>query len=153
MGAYHDTIKIVFLCVVWFSFSSATNIIGKQILTVFPYPTTLTMVQLMVINCFLGPAMTLLSVKESPYVSRQQFMRRVVPLGVGKIMASVSAYISILKVPVSYSHTGMSHITCEHYCSHGNNVRYERIMTLSVLAYPNGIMTDMLYCIHSMMYC
>lgn len=107
MGPYRDTIKIVFLCVIWFCFSSATNIVGKQILTVFPYPTTLTMVQLMVINCFLGPSLTLLNVKESPHVSRRHFMRRIAPLGVGKIMASVSAYISILKVPVSYSHTGM----------------------------------------------
>jgi len=107
MGAYRDTIKIVLLCAMWFSFSSATNIVGKQILTVFPYPTTLTMVQLMVINCFLGPTLTLLNVKESPYVTRRQFMRQVVPLGVGKILASVSAYVSILKVPVSYSHTGM----------------------------------------------
>lgn len=106
MGPYRDTIKIVLLCVMWFCFSSATNIVGKQILTVFPYPTTLTMVQLMVINCFLGPTLTLLSVKESPHVSRRDFMRRVAPLGVGKIMASVSAYVSILKVPVSYSHTG-----------------------------------------------
>lgn len=105
MGPYRDTIKIVFLCVIWFCFSSATNIVGKQILTVFPYPTTLTMVQLMVINCFLGPSLTLLNVKESPHVSRRHFMRRIAPLGVGKIMASVSAYISILKIPVSYSHT------------------------------------------------
>ena len=106
MGAYRDTIKVVFLCAIWFSCSSATNITGKQILTIFPYPTTLTMVQLMVINCFLGPTLTLLNVKESPHVSRHQFMRRVAPLGIGKIMASISAYISILKVPVSYSHTG-----------------------------------------------
>ena len=102
-----DTIKIVFLCAMWFSFSSGTNISGKQILTVFPYPTTLAMVQLMVINCFLGPILTLLNVKESPHVSRHQFMKRVAPLGIGKIIAFISAYISILKVPVSYSHTGM----------------------------------------------
>lgn len=117
MGPYRDTIKIVLLCVMWFSFSSATNIVGKQILTVFPYPSTLAMVQLMVINCFLGPTLTLLNVKESPHVSRRQFMRRVVPLGVGKIVASISAYVSILKVPVSYSHTGMfvlNHRFC--YC-------------------------------------
>ena len=107
MAAYRDTIKIVFLCAIWFSCSSATNITGKQILTIFPYPTTLTMVQLMVINCFLGPTLTLLNVKESPHVSRHQFVRRVAPLGIGKILASISAYISILKVPVSYSHTGM----------------------------------------------
>lgn len=112
MGVYRDTIKIVFLCALWFCFSSATNIVGKQILTEFPFPTTLSMVQLMVINCFLGPTLTLLSVKESPHVSRRQFMRQIVPLGVGKILASVSAYISILKMPVSYSHTGMLQGVC-----------------------------------------
>ncbi|XP_065904535.1 solute carrier family 35 member E1-like [Dysidea avara] len=105
MGVYRDTIKIVLLCAIWFSFSSGTNVIGKQILTVFPYPTTLTMIQLMIINCFLGPTLALLGVEEAPYVTRRQFVRRIAPLGIGKIMGSVSAYISILKMPVSYSHT------------------------------------------------
>jgi len=107
MGVYRDTTKIIFLCAIWFAFSSGTNVIGKQVLSVFPYPTTLTMIQLMIINCFLGPTLALLGVEEAPYVTRRQFVRRIAPLGVGKILGSVSAYISILKMPVSYSHTGV----------------------------------------------
>ena len=41
----YQALKIAFLCVLWYSFSAANNILGKQILSEFPYPTTLSMVR------------------------------------------------------------------------------------------------------------
>ncbi len=102
-------VKIVCLCVAWYFFSSFNNVVGKKIFHVFPYPVTLCMVQLIVLNAFLGPSLTLLGVDRAPYVSRRFYVRRIVPLSVGKMLLVVSAHISILKVPVSYAHTGKCH--------------------------------------------
>lgn len=43
-GTMGAVLKIVSLCVLWYSFSSGNNIVGKKILTEFPYPMTLSMV-------------------------------------------------------------------------------------------------------------
>lgn len=101
----YKALKIVSLCVLWYTFSSGNNIVGKKILSEFPYPMTLSMVHLIAINCFLGPSLTLLDVKSTPHITRKYYIRRILPLALGKIFASVSSHISIWKVPVSYAHT------------------------------------------------
>ncbi len=100
-----QAIKIVCLCVCWYSFSSANNVLGKNIFNVFPYPMTVCMVQLLTLNAFLGPALAILDVQPAPHLSRRFYMRRIVPLALGKLFATLSAHLSILKVPVSYAHT------------------------------------------------
>lgn len=102
-----QAIKIVCLCVAWYSLSSANNVLGKQIFNVFPYPMTVCMVQLLALNAFLGPSLAMLNVEPAPYMTRKFYLKRMVPLAVGKLFATLSAHISILKVPVSYAHTGM----------------------------------------------
>lgn len=101
-----QAIKIVFLCACWYTFSSANGVLGKQILSVFPYPTTLSMVHFLSSSCYLGPALALLNVEPTPHLTRKFYVRRIVPLAAGKLIASISAHISIWKVPVSYAHTG-----------------------------------------------
>ena len=101
-----QAVKIVCLCVAWYSFSAANNVLGKQIFNVFPYPMTVCMVQLLAVIAFLGPSLALLDVEPAPHMSRKFYLRRIVPLSFGKLLASLSAHISILKVPVSYAHTG-----------------------------------------------
>lgn len=64
------------------------------------------MAQLVTMNAFLGPSLTLLGVEGSPYIGKRYYARRIVPLSLGKLVAVVSAHVSILKVPVSYAHTG-----------------------------------------------
>ena len=104
----YQALKIVALCVMWYSFSAASNIVGKQILVEFPYPMTLSMVHLVALSCFLGPSLTLLGVAPGPHLPRKYYLRRILPLALGKVFASVSGHISIWKVPVSYAHTGKS---------------------------------------------
>ena len=67
---------------------------------------SLPQVHLIAINCFLGPSLSLLDVKETPHISRKYYVRRMIPLALGKLFASVSSHISIWRVPVSYAHTG-----------------------------------------------
>jgi solute carrier family 35 protein E1 len=110
----YKALKIVSLCVLWYTFSSGNNIVGKKILSEFPYPMTLSMVHLIAINCFLGPSLTLLDVKSTPHITRKYYIRRILPLALGKIFASVSSHISIWKVPVSYAHTGELRIAGMH---------------------------------------
>ena len=98
-------LKIFLLCLAWYSFSTSNNILGKKIFYVFPYPVTICMAQLFVLNAFLGPSLTLLGVERAPHISRKFYIRRLIPLSIGKLFAVVSAHISILKVPVSYAHT------------------------------------------------
>lgn len=100
-----QAIKIVCLCIAWYSFSSANNVLGKQIFNVFPYPMTVCMVQLLAINAFLGPALAILNIQPAPYMTRKFYVRRMTPLALGKLFATLSAHVSILKVPVSYAHT------------------------------------------------
>ena len=101
-----QAIKIVCLCIAWYSFSSANNVLGKQIFNVFPYPMTVCMVQLLALNAFLGPTLAILNVPAAPHMRRKFYIRRIVPLAAGKLFATLSAHVSILKVPVSYAHTG-----------------------------------------------
>ena len=99
--------KIVTLCSVWYLLSAANNVLGKQILTVFPYPVTLSMVNLLGLACGLGPSLSALQVAPGSHLSRKLYLRRILPLALGKLLASVSAHVSVWKVPVSYAHTGV----------------------------------------------
>lgn len=101
-----QALKIVALCTAWYLLSAANNVIGKQILTVFPYPVTLSMVNLVGLAFGLGPSLAMLRVAPAPHLSRKMYMRRIIPLALGKLLASVSAHVSVWKVPLSYAHTG-----------------------------------------------
>ena len=63
-------------------------------------------VHLIAINCFLGPSLKLLDVTDTPHITRKYYIRRILPLALGKLFASVSSHVSIWRVPVSYAHTG-----------------------------------------------
>ena len=43
----YQAAKVVSLCMLWYTFSSGNNIVGKKILNEFPYPVTLSMVNLL----------------------------------------------------------------------------------------------------------
>ncbi|ETN61019.1 Solute carrier family 35 member E1 [Anopheles darlingi] len=100
-----QTLTVVFLCVVWYVVSSSNNVIGKMILNVFPYPMTVTMIQLTSITVYSGPFFNLWGVRKYVDISWRYYMKFIVPLALGKFLASVTSHISIWKVPVSYAHT------------------------------------------------
>ena len=101
-----EAIKIVFLCVCWYSCSAGNNVTLKKILQVFPYPMTISMVHVLTLTCLLGPILAILNVEPTPHLQRRFYLKRILPLAFGKVMASISSHISILRVPVSYAHTG-----------------------------------------------
>lgn len=103
-----ETVTILFLCVLWYVVSSSNNVVGKLLLSEFPYPMTVTMVQLTSITILSGPFFSLWGVrKSSAEISWRYYFRLIVPLALGKFLANVFSHVSIWKVPVSYAHTGM----------------------------------------------
>lgn len=98
--------NVVALCVLWYVVSSSNNVIGKMVLSTFPYPMTVTMVQLTSITLYSGPFFNLWGIRKYSDISWNYYLKLIIPLALGKFFASVTSHISIWKVPVSYAHTG-----------------------------------------------
>ncbi|CAB4054473.1 SLC35E1 [Lepeophtheirus salmonis] len=103
-GDIRNCLRILLLCGGWYSVSSANGVIGKWILSEFPHPMSLTMVQLLSITLYSRPLMVLLNVR-SFSVTWKYYLKLIVPLAFAKFLFSVMSHISIWKVPVSYAHT------------------------------------------------
>ncbi len=112
-----DVVKLISLCMAWYVASSANNIVGKMILSDFPYPMTVTMVQLISITIYSVPILKLWSIPEATNIPLKYWFSMILPLAFGKFFASVSSHISIWKVPVSYAHTGKNIIFRTHFSS------------------------------------
>lgn len=97
--------KVILLCFLWYLVSSSNNVIGKLVLQSFPFPMTVTMVQLLSITVYSGPFFRLWNVRKSSPIEWKYYLRYIIPLALGKFLASVTSHISLWKVPVSYAHT------------------------------------------------
>lgn len=98
-------LRVAFLCLTWYCISATSNVIGKLFLRDFPYPTTRTIVQLTSTVLYLIPTLNCFHIpKPKPFDSRY-YSTVILPLAIGKFLASVSSHVSIWKVPVSYAHT------------------------------------------------
>jgi len=106
---YKKAAQIVCLCLAWYITSSANGVVGKIVLSDFPYPMTVSMVQLASISLYLIPVMKAWKVPSTKpsEIPLKYWFQMIIPLAFGKFVASVSSHISIWKVPVSYAHTGM----------------------------------------------
>lgn len=103
-----EVVTVLFLCLLWYAVSSSSNVVGKMLLSEFPYPLTVTMVQLTSITVYSGPFFNLWGVRKySANITWSYYLRLIVPLALGKFLANVFSHVSIWKVPVSYAHTGM----------------------------------------------
>ncbi|XP_054707544.1 solute carrier family 35 member E1 homolog [Uloborus diversus] len=100
-----EILHVVVLCFIWYGVSSANGVILKTILNDFPYPITITMVQLLTATLFSGPLFSLWGIRTAVDISSTYYWKLIVPLAFGKFFASVSSHVSIWKVPVSYAHT------------------------------------------------
>ncbi|XP_008558962.1 solute carrier family 35 member E1 homolog [Microplitis demolitor] len=105
MKQNQDIAKVVFLCVLWYIISSTNNVVGKILLLEFPYPLTVTMVQLTSITILSDPFFRFWGIRKTSEISWNYYFRLLVPLALGKLLANVLSHISIWKVPVSYAHT------------------------------------------------
>ena len=65
------------------------------------------MIHMLIMMCFLTPTLSYLDIAPAPHFSKNFYVKRIVPLAVGKLLGAISSHFSIWKVPVSYSHTGM----------------------------------------------
>lgn len=105
-STYVEFLKIALICLMWYLCSASDNIIGKVVLSDFPYPMTMTMVQLLTTSLFLGPFLPCVGATKQGHYERRYFFIMILPLAFGKFISSVSSYISIWRVSVSYAHTG-----------------------------------------------
>ncbi|RZF32018.1 hypothetical protein LSTR_LSTR007096 [Laodelphax striatellus] len=96
---------ILVLCLLWYIVSSSNNVVGKMLLNDFPYPMTVTMVQLLSITVYSGPFFNMWGIRRFVDISWTYYLKLIIPLAFGKFMASVFTHVSIWKVPVSYAHT------------------------------------------------
>lgn len=103
-GSRHVAV-VILMCLFWYVISSSNNVIGKMVLNEFPFPMTVTLVQLCSITLYSGPFFNLWRIRKYQDIPRSYYMRLIVPLAIGKLLASVTSHISLWKVPVSYAHT------------------------------------------------
>lgn len=106
MLASKEVATVALLCCVWYVVSSGSNVVGKTLLNQFPYPMTVTMVQLFSIAVYSGPFFNLWGVRRFVDISWPYYFKLIVPLALGKFVGSVFTHVSLWKVPVSYTHTG-----------------------------------------------
>ncbi|XP_046386320.1 solute carrier family 35 member E1 homolog [Ischnura elegans] len=100
-----EVLTVLSFCILWYIISSSNNVIGKMLLSDFPYPVTVTMVQLSSITLYSGPFFNLWGIRKFVDISWKYYLKMIVPLALGKFLASVFSHVSIWKVPVSYAHT------------------------------------------------
>ncbi|XP_050735899.1 solute carrier family 35 member E1 homolog [Eriocheir sinensis] len=100
-----EVVRVILLCAAWYLISSGNNVVGKTLLNEFPYPMTVTMVQLVSIAIFSSPVLRWMRVRPRSDISWSYYKRIIIPLAFGKFLASVFSHVSIWRVPVSYAHT------------------------------------------------
>ncbi|XP_013197877.1 solute carrier family 35 member E1 homolog [Amyelois transitella] len=104
-GGRREALIVCGLCAAWYAVSSASNVVGKLVLTDFPFPVTVSMVQLLSIVLYSAPAFRAAGVRRAPEFPRRYFWRVLVPLAFAKFFTTMFSQISIWKVPISYAHT------------------------------------------------
>lgn len=106
--------------------SAVGNVIVKELLNVFPFPLTVTLVQLLTIWILCIPLVryiyliyciisfirsnhffSIWKVPPPEYLYQNQiyYFKIIIPLAIGKFLAQLSSHVSLWKVPVSYAHT------------------------------------------------
>lgn len=104
-GSRRETLTVAALCGAWYALSSASNVVGKLVLTDFPYPMTVAIVQLASAAAYSAPALRACGVRSQPPPPGAGW-RALLPLAFAKFLTALFSQVSLWKVPVSYAHTG-----------------------------------------------
>ncbi|CAF3354617.1 unnamed protein product, partial [Rotaria sp. Silwood2] len=91
----------------WYSISSLANIIGKRLLTIFPHPFSVTLVQLFHGWVYSVPLLRFIGIPQSTnlHSKRIYYITILIPLAIGKLLSQLTSQISLRLVTVSYTHT------------------------------------------------
>ena len=102
-----QSVYLVTLCLFWYAFSTGTNLLTKQVLNSFPYPFTITLTHFIAVVLCVRPVLIVSGTHgiRGTKSQRHIYHRQLLGLSIGKLFASVSSNISILRIPVSYAHT------------------------------------------------
>jgi solute carrier family 35 protein E1 len=103
----NSILQLCFLILIWYLISSLANIIGKRLLTVFPHPISVTLVQLFHGWAYSVPLLRFTNIPQPThlYAKRIYYITIMVPLAIGKLLSQLTSQISLRLVPVSYTHT------------------------------------------------
>ena len=113
-SGYSRGVKVAILCTIWFCLSSSNNVIIKRLLSDYPYPITVSLSHMTSTAFLMYPVLFGFGVKTTVDIPILRFYVLLIPLGIGKILVSISSHVSIWRIPVSYAHTGLS---CLAFCS------------------------------------
>ena len=94
--------EIYLTCLVWYSSSTLTSNIGKEILTEFKYPVTLTIIQFGLASFFSWAYGTFFISINSV---NKKFIIQTFPLALFQIFGHIFSSTALGYIPVSFSHT------------------------------------------------
>uniref|UniRef100_A0AAF5Q4W8 Sugar phosphate transporter domain-containing protein n=1 Tax=Wuchereria bancrofti TaxID=6293 RepID=A0AAF5Q4W8_WUCBA len=98
------TLQVAVIFIAWYFVSSASSIVNKITLQNYPYPMTVALVSLCYVELCSVPVLRLWHIKQ-PSISNYYLIYYIIPISFGKVIAVVSAYVSVWKVSVSYVQT------------------------------------------------
>lgn len=124
---WRERVINIFSCCAYLASSAFGNVIVKELLDEFPFPLTITLVQLLSIWILIVPLIRwvqtvvfrmvrislvfplnrIWQIPPPDYLNQNRiyYFKVIIPLAVGKFLAQLTSHVSLWKVTVSFSHT------------------------------------------------